>query len=214
MLVLVHAGLLWIGLAGSLSDPLLRTHPAQALPRTEHAPRSPRASEKLRERMRALPAAERARAERRLAEFESLTPEARVKVLERARALRERERSVGRNLPRELRRELEGLDPEHARELWVSHLRERFRQHGRELRERLPANLRERLERAPPEARRRLLERLFREREPVSQKALVRMGERLGLTAEEIRHLERLPLRERLHAMLEMQSRVAPVEGG
>lgn len=209
MLALVNAGLLWIGLFGPPSDP------AQAhTGRTEHAPRSARALEKMRENMRTLPPEERARIERRLAEFESLSPEARVKVLERAHALRERERSVGRNLPRELRRELDGLDPQHARELWVLHLRERFRQHGRALRERLPASLRERLERAPPEARRRLLERLCREREPVSQRALERMGARLGLTAEEIQHLERLPLVERLHAMLEMRSRVGAGEGG
>jgi hypothetical protein len=217
MLALAHtavlcfacAGSQGVGLLGPLSGP-----PVQTRSRAEQAPRPARALEELRAGLRALPPAERARLERRLAEFESLPPEARRKVLERAHALRERERTVERNPPRELRRQMDGLDAEHARELWVSHLRERFREHGREVRERLPSSLRERLERASPEARRRLLERLFREREPVSRKALWRMGERLGLTPQEIRHLERLPLVERLHAMLEMRSKVRTGDGG
>jgi len=203
MLALVCCGLLWIGPGRSASGPW--SH--QEAGGTESAPRSPRALEKLRESLRALPAEKRARFERRLDEFEQLPPQVRGKLLERARALREHERSVDGSLKRELFRRLEELDAERARELWVAHLRERFRERGRELRERLPEDLRQRLERAPPEARRRFLERLFLEREPVSRKALERMRERLGLSGREIQRLERLPLLERLHAMREMRSR-------
>ena len=137
-----------------------------------------------------------------------------MKLLERAMAFRERERAVDVSMSHDLRRRLDELDAESARELWVSHLRERFRAHGREVRERLPENLRRRLEKAPPEVRRRYLELLFAAREPASRKALERMRVRWGLSADEIRRLERLPLRERLHAMLEMQSSVGAGEGG
>src|SRR5262245_61416332 len=173
----------------------------------------------MRERLSGLPAEERGRLERNLQEFERLPAETRVKMLERARALRERERAVDRATPRELRRRMEELEQQQARELWATHLRERFRERGHELRARLPEGLRRRLERAPPEARRNLLERLFRERELVSRKALARMHELYGLSRGEIQRLERLPLDERLHAMLDLQRRAvsgagAAQEGG
>jgi hypothetical protein len=72
---------------------------------------------------------------------------------------------VRNSVPRELWREMDEVDGERARDLWVEHLRERFRERGRALRERLPEKLRQRLEHAPPEVRRRFFERLFRERE-------------------------------------------------
>jgi hypothetical protein len=133
--------------------------------------------ERLRERLRARPAEERVRLERNLEEFARLPAEERAKLLERARALREWERSVGRAVPRELRQRMEELDAERARALWVTHLRERFRERGRALRERLPESLRQRLEQAPPEARRRFFERFLRERE--------RLRARLGPGAAE-----------------------------
>lgn len=210
MLALVHVGLLWIGLCGTVAGPA----PRQELGTTERTARAVRALEKLRERLRAWPPEERARAERRLDEFERLPAPVRAKLLERALALRERERSVDGSLPRELRRRLDELDAESARVVWVSHLRERFRERGRELRERLPENLRRRLERAPPEARRRFFEMLLEEREPVSRRALERMRERWGLSAREVQRLERLPLLERLHAMLEMRGSVGAGAGG
>lgn len=208
---LLYCALLWIALCRAIADPRAR----QEAGRLDQVTRSDRPLERMRERLRARPAEERARLERHLQEFEELPAQTRVKLLERARALRERERAVDRAAPRELRRRLEELDRDQASELWVSHLRERFRERGRELRARLPEDLRRRLERARPEERRRFLERLFRERETVSRKALARMRERFGLPRGEIQRLERLPLAERLHAMLELRSRAgAEQEGG
>ena len=198
MLVLMRRVLLWIGLCCVVAGPSAQQEDG----RPDHAPRSHRSLARLRERLRARPAEECARLERHLEEFEQLPAQARMKLLERARALRERERAVDMAIPRELRQRLEELDREQARELWISHLRERFRERGRELRERLPESLRRRLERAPPEARRRFLERLFQEREAVSREALARMRERFELLGGEVQRLERLPLAERLHAML------------
>ncbi len=208
MLGLLQCGLLWIGLGGAVAGPSAQ----QDTGRLDHVRRSDRPLERMRERLRVRPAEERARLERHLQEFEELPEQTRMKLLERARALRERERAVDRAAPRELRRRLEELDGDQARELWFAHLRERFRERGRELRERLPESQRRRLERSSPEERRRFLERLFREREPVSRKALARMHERFGLPRGEIQRLERLPLAERLHAMLqiELRSRAAP----
>lgn len=200
MLSLVRCGLLLIGLCSAVTGALAQSQAG----RTQDGPRSTPALDELRAGLRARPAEERARLERRLDEFEKLPPQARRKLLERARALRERERSVGESLPRELRARLEGPDAERAREQWDAHLRERFRERGRELRARLPENLRRRLEHAPPEARRRFLERLFQEREPVSRKALDGLRAR-GLSGRELRRLERLPVDERLHALLEIR---------
>src|SRR5262245_8375479 len=222
MLALLHVALLWTRLCGTVPGPAATRDPIQDpaqdpahdFRRLDRAARSERALERLRERLRSSPPEKRARIERRLDEFEKLPPQVRAKLLQRALALRERERAVDDSLPRELRRRMDELDPERARELWLSHLRERLRQDGRELRERLPEDLRHRLERAPPEARRRFLEMLFEEREPVSRKALERMRERWGLSEAEIRRLEALPLAERLHAMLEMRSSVTAGEGG
>ena len=205
---LLRCGLLWIVLCGVVGGAT-----AQQTEGTDRAARSERAFEKMRERLRTRPAEERARLERHLEEFEGLPAPTRAKLLERARALRERERAVDSAAPRELRRQLEELEGDQARELWVSHLRERFRERGHELRARLPENLRRRLERAPPEARRSFLERLFRERESVSRKALARMRELYGLPRGEIQRLERLPLPERLHAMVEMHSRAVSASG-
>jgi hypothetical protein len=210
MLALVHVGLVWIGLLGGVSGPAAQQEQRSA----EKAAQTVPALEKLRERVRALPPEKRARIERCLDEFEKLPPQVRMKLLERAMAFRERERAADVSMSHELRRRLDELDTESARELWISHLRERLREHGREVRERLPEDLRRRLERAPPEARRRFLEALFDEREPVSRKALERMRDRWGLSEEEIQRLERLPLGERLHAMLEMRSSVSAGEGG
>jgi len=209
MLALVHVGLLWLGTSGPFPGTTL-----QELAPAESTARPVRALDKLRERLQAWPPEKRARLERSLDEFERLPVPVRVKLLERALALRERERAVDGSLSPELRRRLNGLDAESARELWLAHLRERFREHGRELRERLPADVRRRLERAPPEARRRFFEMLFKEREPVSRKALERMRERWGLSAREIQRLERMPLEERVHAMLEMRGSVSAGAGG
>jgi hypothetical protein len=211
VLALVHAALLWTGTCAPVAPAQEVLAPVE---RTERTEPSVRALDRLRERMQTLPPEKRARLERSLDEFEKLPVHVRVRLLERALALRERERAVDGGLSPELRRRLDELDAERARELWVAHLRERFREHGRELRERLPENLRRRLERAPPEARRRFLERLFEARDPVSRKALERMRVRWGLSEREIRELERLPLSERLHAMLEMRASAAAGEGG
>ena len=154
---LLWIGLLWIGPGGAVAGATAQQ------PEGPHVPHSDRSVERMRERLRARPPEERARLERHLEEFEGLPPEKRAKLLERARALREREQAVDRAAPRELRRKLEGLEEQQARELWAAHLRERFRERGHELRARLPESLRRRLERAPPEARRNFLERLFRE---------------------------------------------------
>jgi hypothetical protein len=160
--------------------------------------------ERLRERWSARPQEERARLERHLEEFQKLPPQTRRKLLERARALRERERSIELAAPHELKQRMEELGPERARELWREHLRERVRERGRELRLRLPPDMRAQLEQAPPDVRRRLLERLVLEYEHRSREVLSGLRERRGLSPREVQRLERLPLPERLRALREL----------
>jgi len=197
---LARALLVLTGVAGIRADP-----PASqdgAVP--GHAPA--RSHEKLREHLQELPPEERALLERHLDEFEGLSPQSRARLLERARALRERERSEAGAREARPRTDgrMEGFDGERSREAWVAHLRERFREHGRELRARLPEKLRQKLEHAPAETRRRFLEKLFQERERVSRGALEHMRVHYGLSKRDIERLERMPLPERLSAMVEL----------
>jgi hypothetical protein len=148
---------------------------------------------------------ESARLERLRDEFEHLSPVARRKLLERAYALRERERSLERELTPELKKEVD--DPEQGRGRWRNHVRERFKESGRKLYEKLPAPLKKRLEEAPPAERRALLERLLAEREHVGARLGRRFFERHGLSSEDLRHFEALPPLERLRRLHELEKR-------
>ncbi len=197
MLALFATALLFLAQAGPDANPAPDVRP--------HPP-----IERLRERIRGRPREERARLEHHLAEFERLPPDARRRLLERARVLRTQERALG-----EPARERHGprgaFSPEHGGpghgDPARAELRERCRERGREMRARLPHPLLLRLEQAPPEERRALLERLAQRREPSSLRALPGMGERFGLSHEELRRLERLPPEERLEALRRLHER-------
>lgn len=220
MLVLLHALLLVLA-AGDAGSPAPET---SALPRVARLQRAPRPVAELRQRLQALPAAERERLEHHLAEFEELPTPARRKLLERARALRERERSLGSERlqpgtgPVRGAAAPTGIEPDPVgiatRAQDKARLRDEFRAQGREVRRRLPDGLQKRLERAEPEQRRRLLERLVQERERFSRKAIETMGERLSLSSREVRRLERLPLDQRLHAMRELSGAARTARSG
>jgi len=235
VLLLVRLGLLGV----CCLAPLAETRPAPPGPAVENtAPRAPeekrpsKALEALRRRLRGLPEADRIRLERHLEEFEKLSPQAREKVLRRALALRERERSLppasveepaaptagvpdvapdrveeGVESPVEGAAEgsagSEGLEG-HTRREHRRHLREEIRRRGAELRAGLPEELRARLERMPPEHRRKALERLWQNRERASRRALETMRRRFDLPAPEVERLLGLPLEERLRAMREL----------
>jgi len=156
---------------------------------------APRPIEELRVRLAARPAAERERLEHHLDEFEKLPPQARAKLLQRARTLREREQA----LPATPRTEAEARPAERQ-----ARLRAEIRAQGGEVRGRLPEALRKRLEKAEPEERRRLLERMARERERLSREAIHAMTEQLPLAPHEVQRLERLPVDQRLRAMREL----------
>src|SRR5262245_63182768 len=154
--------------------------------------------ERVRERLRARPREERARLERHLEEFERLPAPARARLLERARILRAQEHALAEGQAHEPR---EDLGPERGSEQWHAQLRERFQNRGQEVRAHLPKPLVRWLEHARPETRRAALERLGQRREPVSLRALRGRRERYGVSPEEIRRLERLPLADRLQAL-------------
>src|SRR5262249_20824276 len=146
------------------------------------------------------------------AEFERLPPEARMRLLQRARVLRERERELGLHEPDPFQSvDPDPRGPEARRERWA-HLRERFRERGRKLLERIPPWLRRELGGAPAELRRRAFERLCEQRERISLRAVARIGADLGLAPDEILRLESLPLPERLRALHELHDR-APHDG-
>jgi len=165
--------------------------------------------EHVRERLRARPREERQRLERHLEEFERLPAPERRRLLERARALRAQERSLGE-------RDAQRGDPDAARneEQSRAELRERFRQHGREVRAHLPVALRRRLELAPPKFRRVILEWLSQRREQFSLRALKSLRTRFGLSPEEIQRLERMPLADRLQELRELWVRHRAAERG
>jgi hypothetical protein len=162
-----------------------------------------RPAERLRERLSALPAEERVRLEHHLEEFERLPAAARARLLERARALREREQAMRTAAP-EAGPRCTGLDEERPGERWRARLRECFRERGREVRARLPAELRRRLEQAPPDVRRAVLERIARGREQKSLDALRWLRQRAELEPKELERLERLSPPERLRALREL----------
>lgn len=159
--------------------------------------------EELRERLRQRPAGERTRLERNLEQFERLPREARAKLLQRARALRERERSLeGSDVESHSGEHEQGHEDDAAgREHREARLHQRMREAGRELRARLPEGVRKRLEGASHEQRRRLLEHLLQERRRRGQAGLDRLEGRLGLDPNERRRLQRLPLDQRLEAL-------------
>ncbi len=160
--------------------------------------------ERLRARWRERPGGEREILERRLAELERLSPEARRELLDRARRLRERERELLEGSPDEQRARLMELGPEQRRELCKRRLRER----GRTLRERMPAEFRRRIESAPGAARERVLEPYLREREEASRRALRVLGARMDLRPAEIQAFERLPLEDRLRTLMALRRRL------
>ncbi len=213
MLALLASALLFLAQAGATDASAQAAHAAQvgpdARPAPEARPHPP--IERLRERIRGRPREERARLEHHLAEFERLPPDARRRLLERARVLRTQEHALG-----EPARERHGprgaFGPGHG-DPARAELRERCRERGREMRARLPRSLLLRLEQAPPEERRALLERLAQRREPGSLRALPGMGERFGLSHEELRRLERLPPEERLEALRRLHERCTSERG-
>lgn len=147
---------------------------------------------------------ETARIERLRGEFEELDPEARRKLLARAHALRERERKLERELSPELRRRFEEGDPAECQRLWRQHVKERFRQGGKQLYERLPPLLKRELERATPEERRALLERLLADPDGLGARLARRLSERLGVPPGELRRYEDLKPVERLRRLHEL----------
>jgi len=163
--------------------------------------------DRLRERWSGRPREERERLERHLAEFEGLPHEARQRMLERARAMRQRELSLEHELPAELPLRVHGPDAAAARQLLRERLSEHFRAHGRALRERLPADVRHRLELIPPEKRRHLLERLLGDRDRLSLLVLRQMRERHRLSALEAQRLEEMALPDRLKALRDLSLR-------
>src|SRR5262245_60002232 len=124
MLSHVRSAVLWLGLAGGM------------LPLAPQDTASAHLHERWRDRD------DRERLERNLSELERLSPEARGRLLLRARALREHERELEREMTHELKERMQALGPEQ----WRAHLRERFIDHGRQVRQRLPPKVRERLE--------------------------------------------------------------------
>ncbi|MSR61828.1 MAG: hypothetical protein EXS08_05220 [Planctomycetes bacterium] len=193
MKALVLVGLL-------LLVPGVTPHPSQQPPRA-HAERG---IERLRERWSDRAEGERERLEKHLDEFQRLEKPARHHLLERARALRERELAAEQEMTAELRRQVEELGPELRR----AELRERFREHGREFRSHLSKAQRERLESATPEQRRRYLQSLFEGRENASRRVLGKLREPLGLAASELQRLEHLTPPQLLHALRELGRRV------
>lgn len=159
--------------------------------------------ERLRARLRARPREERVRLEQNLHEFEELPAAARARLLERARALRAQERATDENPPCAPRGHGEGVERARTEETHAW-LRECLRERGRAVRARMPPELRRQLEQAPPELRRAILERLAQRREQMSLRALGELHQRLGLTREEVRRLETLPLADRLQALREL----------
>jgi len=149
---------------------------------------------------------ERTRLERLRGEFEELTPAARKKLLERAHALREREKQLEREVTPELRAELERGDEAECRQRWQRHLKERFRASGKQLYEKLPAHLKERLEEAAPAERRTLVERLLSNPDGVGARAARRLCERLGVPPGERRRFEDMPPLERLRRLHELDT--------
>lgn len=147
---------------------------------------------------------ETARLERLRGEFEQLDPAARRKLLARAHALRERERKLERELSPELRRRFDEGDPAECRRLWRQHMKERFRQSGKQLYDRLPPHLRRKLERATPEERRALLERLLSDPEGLGARLSRRLCERLGVPPGERPRYEELKPVERLRRLHEL----------
>ena len=166
---------------------------------------TPLPSEHLRQRWSALPSEERARMERRLHQFEELPASSRRALLARARSLRERERALREGLVAQ--EEAPALEVEPGRQRRQAQLREHFRQHGRELRTRLPAELRRMLENGPSEKRARFLEHLTREPDRWSRHALRQLGQQLALDEPEERRLEELPLERRLGELCELGRR-------
>lgn len=160
--------------------------------------------ERMRERWCDREDSERQRLERHLDEFQRLEKSARHRLLERARALRERELAAEQAMNAEVRQRLAELGPELRR----AELRERFRAHGRELHSHLPKALRERLESATPEQRRRYLEGLFEGRERASGRVLGKLREPLGLSPSELQRLERLSPEQRVQALRELGRRI------
>ena len=147
---------------------------------------------------------ERARLEHLREEFEHLSPSAKRKLLERAHALREREKMLELEVTPELREELEQGDPDECRQMWRRHLRERIRASGKELYEKLPGHLKRRLELAEPAERRALLERLLSDPEGVGARVARRLCERLGLPPGERRRFEEMAPLERLRRLHEL----------
>ena len=126
---------------------------------------------------------------------------ARHRLLERARALRERELAAEQEMARELQERVQRLAPELRR----AEMREYFRAHGRELRSRLRPALRERLEAATREQRRRFFENLFERREGASHSVLGKLlREPFGLAPSELQRLERLTPAQRAGALREL----------
>jgi len=220
---------LLLGAPSAADEPREAATAGQLAPETvahgERASRFSRAVAVLRERIAGRPPEERARLERHLQELETLSPQARERLLRRARALRDQEQRIDPPAeekgaeesapevrtppapPPEPKAEAEDREPraEGRREQQRKRLRESLRKAGSELRERLPEELRQKLEKARPEQRRRLLERLYQHRERYSQKAIEAMRQRYGLAPREVRRLEGLPLEQRLEALHELE---------
>jgi hypothetical protein len=174
---------------------------SQEAPRTERTP----SVERLREHWKEHPRAERELLERRLETLAELPQERREELLARARRLRGYERELAEAAPEALRRRLAELGPEQGRRTWEDHVRQRARERAEEVRRKLPAELIERLERVPRAQRALIVERMLREREAVSLRALRRLGRINGLDGRAIQELQERPLDERMKALLRLK---------
>jgi hypothetical protein len=156
---------------------------------------------------------ERRELDNRLTELEELPEEQRHEILARARALREAEHALRDAMPRELRRELEELQPEQGRERWRRHVRDCLRERGRTLREHLPHTLRERLERGPLETRRHVQHDLERGRERMGRHELERLARELGVAPGPVRRPAELSRAARQRFLRELERTAAPRSG-
>jgi len=149
--------------------------------------------------------AEREVLKQRFRELQELSPEDRRRLMERARRIEGIQKSLRATAPEALKKEIDALDPDRRERRWREHTFQRSRELGRHLRESMPAEFRRKLEAAPPEERQQLFEHFMRNSEELSRRAIHGMGRGLGLSRDEIRRLESLPLEERFRAVMKLR---------